>query len=288
MRANAAVRSRPAAGGVDQLISYIRDEWGLVLDGRRRQMLQVRLQRRVRELNLSSLDHYCYFLFQQGGLSREKSLICNAVTTQTTSFFRENHHFDFIRERLVPTLYADGMLGRPIRAWSAAASTGHEAYSLAMTLADCREALGTFSFSVLATDISQAALLQIQNAVYGAEVAADIPASYRARYLLQGRTRQRHRVRVVRELRDRVTTQQQNLVARSYEISRDFDIILIRNCLIYFDEATQLRVARQLISHLRPGGHLFTGHAEHFSPDALTMDIVAPSIYRKREEGAKP
>ncbi len=276
-----------ATDPVAMLARYIFEHWGLVVDDRHRSMLQTRLQRRMRELGKPTLEAYCEYLFKRGGIGREHDLICQAVTTQTTSFMREAHHFEFITQVYLPQLRDAGLLdGRILRTWSAAASIGQEAYTLAIVLAEYQRLHHGPAFEILATDISAEALSQVRNAVYPAKDAAILSPELRARYFLRGRHQLSEYVRLVPDLRRRVTPRHLNLVETPYSIPSGFDIIFIRNCLIYFDSQTRLKVVRALRDRLRPGGLLITGHSEHFPARDLDMQAVGPSLYRRMTRGA--
>ncbi|MEO0971637.1 MAG: protein-glutamate O-methyltransferase CheR [Pseudomonadota bacterium] len=267
---------------VDMLARYIFDHWGLVIDERHRSMLQTRLQRRMRELRKPSLEAYCDYLFKQGGIKADHRLVCEAVTTQTTSFFREAHHFEFLTKQYLPELCEAGEFrGRPLRAWSAAASIGQEAYTLAITLAEYQRARRGPGFEILATDINGEALRQVASGIYPAQDVRGVPNELRTRYFLRGRRKLTDYVRVVPELRQRVTPRQMNLIETPYSIPSGYDVIMIRNCLIYFDGDTRLKVVQALRDRLRPGGVLMTGHSEHFPARDLDMEAVGPSVYRR-------
>lgn len=272
-----------AVDPVDRLTAYIARHWGIRLDERKRTLLYSRLQRRMRELELPTLEDYCRYLFEGGGIERDHQRLCDAITTQTTSFFREAQHFDHLTRSYLPQLFTGRRTQRPtFRAWSAAASIGAEAYTLAMVLDDwSRRALSGLQFQILATDVNRPALRQIQDAVYALAEARSIPPALRARYLLRGKGERSNTVRIVRHLRERVTPRHLNLMETPYRLPADFDLILMRNCLIYFDAATQLHVARALRDHLRPGGLLITGHSEHLAAADLQMEVLQPSVYRR-------
>ncbi|MEM9383801.1 MAG: protein-glutamate O-methyltransferase CheR [Pseudomonadota bacterium] len=270
------------------LARYIFDHWGLVIDERHRSMLQTRLQRRMRELGKHSLEAYCEYLFRQGGIGRERDLICEAVTTQTTSFMREAHHFEYLTQVYLPQILgAHRRGGRLLRTWSAAASIGQEAYTLAIALAEYQRLQGGPAFEILATDINAQALRQVQNAIYPAKDVDTLDQALRERYFLRGHGRLTGYVRIAPDLRRRVTSRQLNLVETPYSVATGFDVIMIRNCLIYFDSPNRLKVVRALRDRLAPGGLLITGHSEHFPAKDLDMEAVGPSLYQRRSGGTR-
>ena len=267
-----------------RIAELIGAEVGIKLPPTKRLMVEGRLRKRVRALGLDSLDDYGDFLFQRDGLVTERLFLINAVTTNKTDFFREPEHFDLLEERLAPALIElrRGERKPHLKIWSAASSTGAEAYTLAMVLADLLERRQDFRFSILGTDISTAVLEQGVRAVYPAELIAPVPPDMQQRYLMHARKPgPRPEVRIVPELRRLVRFARLNLMDSSYPFDRDVDVIFLRNVLIYFDKADQEKVILRLVSHLRPGGYLILGHSESMIGTAVTMRQVAPAVFQK-------
>ena len=267
-----------------RISDLIGEEVGIKLPPTKRLMVEGRLRKRVRALGLASLDDYGAYLFQRDGLTAERPFLINAVTTNKTDFFREPEHFDLLEERLVPDLVALRRSERKplIKVWSAASSTGAEAYTLAMVLADLVAERQDFRFAILGTDISTAVLDQGMRAVYPTELVAPVPPGKQQRYLMHSRKPgTRPEVRIVPELRRLVRFARLNLMDTSYPFDRDVDIILLRNVLIYFDKADQEKVILRLVSHLRPGGYLILGHSESMIGTSVTMRQVAPAVFQK-------
>ena len=267
-----------------RIADLIGSEVGIKLPPAKRIMVEGRLRKRVRALGLSGLDAYSVLLFQQGGLASERIHLIDAVTTNKTDFFREPEHFELLKTRLVPDLLdLRSAERRPLlKIWSAASSTGAEAYTLAMVLADLAGERKDFGFSILGTDISTNVLEQATRAVYPAELVAPVPAAMQQRYLMQSRRPDaRRQVRIVPELRRLVRFQRLNLMDSTYPFDRDVDVILLRNVLIYFDKSDQEQVIQRLVSHLRPGGYLLLGHSESMIGTAVTMRPIAPAVFQK-------
>ena len=191
-------------------------------------MVEGRLRKRIRALRLDGFDDYCDYLFKQDGLAAERPYLINAVTTNKTDFFREPEHFDCLEQRLVPALVELRRGDRQplLKIWSAASSTGAEAYTIAMLLADLVAKRGDFRFSILGTDISTTVLAQGQRAVYPAEMIAPVPPAKQSRYLMYARKPGvRPEVRIVPELRRLVRFARLNLMDKSYPFDQDVDII---------------------------------------------------------------
>ena len=225
-----------------RIATLIGDEVGIKLPPAKRLMVEGRLRKRIRSLGLDSFDAYCTYLFKKDGLAAERPFLINAVTTNKTDFFREPEHFECLEQRMVPALLElrRGERQPMLKIWSAASSTGAEAYTLAMVLADLAAQRGDFRFSILGTDISTAVLAQGQRAVYPAEMITPVPQAKQSRYLMFARKAGiRSEVRIVPELRRLVRFARLNLMDKSYPFDTDVDIIFLRNVLIYFEKATR-------------------------------------------------
>ncbi|MDB5613410.1 MAG: chemotaxis protein CheR [Devosia sp.] len=267
-----------------RIADMIGEEVGIKLPPGKRLMIEGRLRKRVRALGLPSLDAYSAYLFQPDGMRAERPHLINAVTTNKTDFFREPEHFDLLEQKLVPDLIAlrRGERQPVLKIWSAASSTGAEAFTLAMVLADLMAQRNDFRFAILGTDISTTVLEQGERAVYATELLAPVPPAKAQRYLMHARKPgARAEVRIVPELRRLVRFARLNLMDKTYPFDRDVDVIFLRNVLIYFDKADQEKVILRLVEHLRPGGYLILGHSESMIGTAVTMRQVAPAVFQK-------
>jgi chemotaxis protein methyltransferase CheR len=265
----------------DRIARLIGDTVGIRLTPEKRVTVEGRLRKRVRALGLSGLQEYCRMVFDGGGLDREFPSLVDVITTNKTDFFRESDHFTLLRSRLAPDLLARRRVARPLlKLWSAASSTGAEAYTIAMVLADMADGGASFDFAVLGTDISTEVLETAKQAVYPVEFAAPVPPGLR-RFLLTARTpRMRGKVRVAPEIRRRVGFRRLNLMDKAYGIDSDVDVVFLRNVLIYFDREDQAAVIRRILSHVRPGGYLLLGHAETMAGGEPVRQI-APAVFQK-------
>ncbi|TNC05791.1 chemotaxis protein CheR [Methylobacterium terricola] len=258
---------------------------GIQLPSTKRTMVEGRLRKRVRALRLDSLEAYARHLFDEGRLSEEFVHLVDCVTTNKTDFFREPAHFDLLRETLVPRLCAlPAHRGeRPLlKIWSAAASTGAEAYTLAMVLQDMIGAGCRFEYAILGTDVSTEVLRVAAAGIYAEEMLAEVPAPLRRRYVMAARDPARQIGRIVPELRRRVRFSHLNLMEERYPIDRDVDVVFCRNVLIYFDRPTQRAVLGRLAGHLRPGGYLAVGHSESMSVAGVPgLTQVTSTVFRR-------
>jgi len=277
----------PFAGGIadrdfPRFSKLIYEACGIKLPPHKKSMLETRLRKRLRALELGSFDEYARYLFDSSGLKDELVNLIDVVTTNKTDFFREAAHFDYLAQVAVPKLIAGGGAGirRPLRIWSAGCSTGEEAYTLAMVLSEIAESNGDFQFSILATDISTQVLEKARLGIYAAARAEMIPANLKKKYLMRGTGERQGSVRVVPELRALVSFRHLNFMADDFQITQAPDVIFFRNVMIYFDRPTQERLLRRFSGLLGAGGFLFLGHSETLNGMSLPFSQEAPSVYR--------
>lgn len=263
---------------------------GIALGPNKRTMLEGRLRRRLRALGLDGFGDYVALLEDpERGLDELQELI-DCVTTNQTAFWREPQQLEYLLAEGVAQVAAatGGGTHRPLRAWSAACSSGEEPYCLAMLLAE-RQRGGALprGFSVLATDISRAMLDRAKRAVYPADAAEPLPPALHARYVLRARDRRLGVVRIAPELRAAVRFGFLNLIDATFRVGEPFDLVLCRNVLIYFEPAMQARILGKLCRHLRGGGLLCLGHADNTMGLRLPLRQLRANTYvRLGEDGA--
>lgn len=263
-----------------RLERYINDYCGLKLPPSKATMVEGRLRRRMQVLNFDTLNDYCEFVFDQGGLEHEGVYIVNVLTTNKTEFFREPKHFEFINNTVLPEILASEQ--GSIKAWSAASSTGAEPYTLAMIIDAFFADKDTRHYSILATDISTDVLGVAHRGIYPEERMTPVPKALRRKYVLQSKDRSIRLCRIAPHLRARIKFARLNLMDPIYPFDCDMDIIFCRNVLIYFDRPTQQAVLNKLCAHLRPGGYLFIGHSESITGMTLPVMQVANTIFQYR------
>jgi chemotaxis protein methyltransferase CheR len=265
------------------MAEFIRTRSGITMPPSKKPFLEGRIRRRIRRAGFKTMDDYCRWLFEEGGLAHDGNALLDAVTTNKTDFFRERHHFEFLSNVVLPNFRAAlGGSRRHLRIWSAGCSNGAEPYSLAMSCADFARQNPGFEFEILASDISTEVLWTATRAIYphGAIVAVD--DDLRRRYLLHDPGRDE--VRIIADLRRKVTFKHHNLMDEPYPASRITDIVFCRNLLIYFDRKTQGVVLSRICRYLRPGGYLFLGHSEGSIADLnLPLRAVAPTTFVREE-----
>lgn len=256
-------------------------EFGLSLPQSKRQLVQSRLSRRVRALNMSNFNDYRGFLEGPGGTA-ERSELLSALTTNVTKFFREIHHFERLHETVMPDLVSRARKGERIRIWSAGCSSGQEPYSIAMTALKCDPRINETNFKILATDIDPEIIKKAQLAMYRHEEIESVPPQFfRRDDILQKSGEKDGLFSVSDDTRSLVTFGIVNLIS-DFPFSGAFNVIFCRNVAIYFDKPTQQRVWGRFANLLPPDGKLFIGHSERISKsDRPDLEPDGITIYRK-------
>ncbi|MND87812.1 chemotaxis protein methyltransferase CheR [Pseudomonas linyingensis] len=254
-----------------RICQLIYERAGIVLTDNKREMVYSRLAKRLRLHGMSDFGEYLERLARQPG-AREWEAFTNALTTNLTAFFREAHHFP---------LLAAHVAGRrePVRVWCAAASTGEEPYSIAMTLC---EALGPQLASqsrVIATDIDTDALAKARTGVYPLKQVLEMGEERARRFFLRGSGERVGLARARQELMGMVEFHQLNLHDAQWKISGPFDAIFCRNIMIYFDKPSQAKILKHFVSYLKPDGLLITGHSESFSYISDDFVLRGQTVY---------
>jgi len=253
--------------------SLMESNTGIHLAEHKRIMVENRLASRLKANRCHSYDDYLAVL---NGNDNEGELQCfiDRLTTHETRFFRESFQFEQLSK-----LVENWQSSIPIKVWSAACSTGEEVYSLAMLL---ESVLGSAKWSVHGTDISEAAIQQATRCQYDVLLAEPIPASFRRAYCLKGVGEFQGHFTINQSLRRFCHFSKQNLLAPEHE--HRFDIVFLRNVLIYFDIPKQKHILNNVISRLHLGGYLFLGHSENVLKGHAKMEFVENCLYRKVAE----
>ncbi len=267
----------------EKLSDFIYTGYGIKMQPVKRVMLQSRLQKRLRDLNIHSFEEYCDYVFSKEGEALELVHMVDVVTTNKTDFFREPSHFEFLKTTVFPE-FIEKNKKKPnnlLKIWSAGCSSGEEAYTLAIVLSEYLEKNKKFDFSIFGTDISTRILQKAFDAIYSEERIAAIPLELKRKYFLRSKDRTKPTVRVVPELRRKTTYQRLNFMDDSYSVNEDFDIIFCRNVLIYFDRPTQQDVINKLCKYLKTGGYFFLGHSESISGMDVPLVQLKPTVFMK-------
>nr|MBI3614074.1 protein-glutamate O-methyltransferase CheR [Nitrospirota bacterium] len=256
--------------------SLVYRESGISLNDGKKSLLVSRLSKRLRTLGLETFHAYHeHVVGEPSGDEFTRMLDC--IATNKTDFFREPLHFEFLRERILPTL--DSL--KRIRIWSSACSSGEEPYTIAMTLYDGVATPLQWDCKVLASDLSTRVLAQAASGVYEEERVRELPPEVVKRHFLKGRGAQAGTIKVKSHLSGMIRFQRINLMDERYPIKTPLDVIFCRNVMIYFDRPTQQQLVNKFHRYLKPGGHLFIGHSESLQWVKHPFRTVAPTIYRK-------
>jgi chemotaxis protein methyltransferase CheR len=250
---------------------FIFERAGITLSTSKKALVSGRLAKRVAHHGLAGYAAYLELL--ASGAAAEVQTAVDLLTTNETYFFRESKHFDLLRELAL----AASAQRRALRVWSAACSSGEEPYSIAMVLDDVQRGL---AWEVLGTDISQRVLQRARGGHYPEERTRHIPPAYLKRYCLRGTGEQQGTLLVERTLRQRVRFAQVNLNADLPQLG-PFDIVFLRNVMIYFSADTKRQVVARVLGQLAPGGHFCIGHSESLNEINTSVRQIAPSIYLK-------
>lgn len=257
------------AGQLERAQQLLRRHCGMVLGAHKRMMAERVLRERIDQTGARGVAAYLDGLESDAGHPEWEHFV-NAFMINHTAFFREDYHFpilaEFVRSR-----------PRPVDVWCAAASTGEEAYSIAMTL----RSVCPGSFSVWATDIDTEALAQARAAVYPLERVQSIPVDVLRTYFLRGLGVQHGFARVRPELAAYVTFQPFNLASAHWSVHQRFDAIFCRNTMIYFDRALQEKILRRFVQWLKPGGLIFVGHSESYTDLRDCVRLQGKAVYTK-------
>ncbi len=248
---------------------------GIALRPGKEQLVKARLSRRMRELGIRSVEAYLDYL-ERDKTGHEMAAMIDVLTTNKTSFFREQEHFEFLKDRVLPSLRRrDG-----IRAWSAGCSSGEEPFSVAMLLREELSDIDRWDARVLATDISSTVLEKARAGVYDTRAVEGVPDALRRKYFARVRTDEGAEYRISESVRGMVRFARLNLMG-SWPMRGAFDVILCRNVMIYFDRPTRETLVRRYWELLRPEGHLLVGHSESLNGLDHPFSYVQPAVYVK-------
>jgi chemotaxis protein methyltransferase CheR len=247
-------------------------------------MLESRLQKRLRRFGFDNYKQYVDFVFSDEGRESELINMIDAVTTNKTDFFREAEHFDYLVGKIVPAAEGrDGAgIARPFTVWSAGCSTGEEPYTIAMVLEERRALDPRFSYRIFASDLSTQVLDKAKEAVYEDSKVAVVPMSFKKKYMLRSKDKDKGLVRIKPELRARISFARINFMDDSYPVSETFDVVFCRNVIIYFERPIQEAILKKLCKHIRPGGWLILGHSETLTGMSMPLRGVAPTVYERQ------
>lgn len=250
---------------------FLNAHTGIQLKDGKQPMVMGRLEKRLRRLDLDNYSDYFHCLTQPGN-EIELRLAIDLLTTNETYFFREAQHFDFLCAQILPK----HPISKPLRIWSAACSSGEEVYTLALLLT---EYFPSNQWEIIGTDISSRVLEKAKEGLYHLSASENIPPNLLKKYCFKGVDEYEGFLIVDPAIRKRVKFQHANLIGVLPDVGL-FDIIFLRNVMIYFDQKTKQSVLDRLQSHLLPGGHFIISHTESLNGFKTCFKMIKPSIYQ--------
>ena len=253
---------------------------GIELGDHKKEMIYSRIVRRIRSLRLDSFAAYCHYL--ENNLELELTDFVNAITTNLTAFFRESHHFDFLKETVLPELKARHQADKRIRLWSAGCSTGEEPYSIAMTLHAAMQNASGWNARILATDLDSNVVAHGRAGIYGADRFRGLDSKLVNKYFDRPRSEAAGPGSLVASdtLKQYITFNRLNLLG-PWPMKGKFDVIFCRNVVIYFSKDTQRVLFDRYADILNPNGYLFIGHSESLHGVSNRFESLGRTIYRK-------
>jgi chemotaxis protein methyltransferase CheR len=263
----------------DRLRDLVHAHTGIALSDAKRELVYGRLARRLRKLNLTSFAEYCHLV--ESGESEELEELTNAITTNLTSFFRENYHFEQLAAEVIPQIAANRGAARRVRLWSAGCSTGEEPYSLSVVLNEALARMPNWDIKLLATDIDSKVVATATEGVYAAERFKGVPKD-RIKYWFEPVPGRPGFSAASAALKSLITFKQLNLLD-PWPMKGPFDVIFCRNVVIYFDKPTQRALFDRMAKLQEPGGWLFVGHSENLLNVTRRYEPVGRTVYRRVE-----
>ena len=251
---------------------------GIVLGPNKRQLVQGRLARRLRELGLPSYEAYCDHIRESG--PEELVGLINALTTNVTAFFRENHHFDALASYMIPEALQRNQATRRLRIWSAGCSTGEEPYCIAMVASEGLPAGARWDMKILATDIDSDVIATAQQGIYPLDRLSAVPQDRLRRCFRKGVGANAGQALIQPDIARLISFRTLNL-QQPWPMKGPFDIIFCRNVMIYFDQATRERLVARFAELLAPAGYLCLGHSESIHAGTAPFRLVGKTIYRR-------
>ncbi len=261
----------------ESLRELVHELTGISMSDHKKDLLYGRLTRRLRVLQLDNFDDYYSILKNNPG--EELQNFINAVTTNLTSFFREKHHFEYLRDSVLPSKTKSNSL-KGLRIWSAGCSTGEEAYSIAMLLRENIPNIDSMDIKILASDLDTNVVQTASMGVYDETRVQDMDPARIKQWFQKGTGDNRGKVRVRKELRDMITFQQVNLM-QEWPNKDKFDVVFCRNVVIYFDKPTQKVLFNRFADSIKPEQHLFIGHSETLHKLTDRFELIGKTIYRR-------
>jgi chemotaxis protein methyltransferase CheR len=264
---------------LNEIASMIYSDAGIALNDSKASLVYSRLSKHIRNLGLSGFRAYCQLVSSPEGAVERREMLSH-LTTNFTRFFRENHHFEHLRDEVLPGLIQRAKSGGRVRIWSAASSDGQEPYSIGLTVFQAFPNVLDYDFKILATDIDPKILAIARQGAYDEQALETVSPAVRKQWFKEVEIAGRRKWQVDDRLKRLITYNELNLMAQ-WPFKGKFDVIFCRNVVIYFDEPTQVRIWGRFSELLPIGGHLYIGHSERVSGDPKNdFDNIGITTYR--------
>jgi len=263
----------------EKIRTFVKEETGIKLSDGKKNMVYGRLSRRLRQLGFSTFSEY-FDLVTRNESSDERGQFVNAITTNLTSFFREAHHFEFLKNELVPRLMTENAASKRIRIWSAGCSTGEEPYSIAIALYESIPNIERWDIKILATDLDTNVLAHGERGIYDIERISALSKTRKSTWFLKGKGSHSGSVKVDARLKSLITFRQLNLMG-TWPMKGLFDFMFCRNVVIYFDKPTQSVLFDRYANLLASNANLFLGHSESMHNVCGRFDLIGNTVYAK-------
>lgn len=272
-----------------EIAAMIYSDAGISLNESKASLVYSRLSKHIRALGLPGFRDYCQLVSSPAGSAARREMLSH-LTTNFTRFFRENHHFEHLRDEVLPGLLARAKAGGRVRIWSAACSDGQEPYSIALTVLALMPNAADFDFKILATDIDPKILGLARAGAYDEAALETVSPAMRKQWFQEVEVQGRRKFQIDDRVKRLITFNELNLMAQ-WPFKGTFDVIFCRNVVIYFDEPTQVKIWSRFAGQLPENGHLYIGHSERVSGDAKhVFDNIGITTYRYlgKNAGRKP
>ncbi|WP_425050232.1 CheR family methyltransferase [Psychromarinibacter sp. S121] len=275
-----------SVGEFQRIAALLLREAGIELTEGKLPLVHSRLSGRLRSLRMKSYGEYCDYIESDGG-KPERLEMLSVLTTNVTRFFREPHHFEFLRKTRIPELLDILKRGAPVRIWSAGCASGEEPYSLALTFLQEIPDIARYDFRILASDIDPTILRAAAAGLYPERSLSQVPEEQRRAYFTRADT-DADLWSVGPQMRELIAFRRLNLIG-PWPFTRPFDVIMCRNVVIYFGAETKAEIWARFVDQLKPDGWLITGHSERLTDDAANRtELIHTTTYRRRTASAKP
>lgn len=262
-----------------EIAAMIYADAGIYLNDTKASLVYSRLSKHIRNLGLGGFREYCQLVSSPAGSEARREMLSH-LTTNFTRFFRENHHFDHMRDEVLPELVNRARSGGRVRIWSAACSDGQEPYSIALTVQSILPNAADYDFRILATDIDPKILALARAGVYDENALETVSPAMRKQSFREVNVGGRRKFQIDDKVKRLITFNELNLMSQ-WPFKGKFDVIFCRNVVIYFDEQTQMKIWSRFAGLLPVGGYLYIGHSERVSGDAKNLfDNTGITTYR--------